>query len=189
MDKLPDFKLSNTFPISKPCIEKQLRTFEDVCYYVQQLPYGRNSNRSDFSLVMNEGRGTCSTKHAFLSQIAIENSIQNVDLYIGIYQMNSQNTKGIRSVLNQFEIAFLPEAHTYLKIDGKTFDFTSVNSEGLKFKDSLMSEEKILPYQIRAHKIKRHQDFLKNWIEKNNIAYSFEEIWNIREACIAKLSQ
>jgi hypothetical protein len=40
--------------------------FEALIEKVKNIPYGRNSNRTDFSLVISENKGTCSSKHAFL---------------------------------------------------------------------------------------------------------------------------
>ena len=41
-------------------------SFEELIVKVKNLPYGRNANRYDFSLVLSENKGTCSSKHAFL---------------------------------------------------------------------------------------------------------------------------
>jgi hypothetical protein len=37
-----------------------------------ELRYGRNADRADFRLVLSEGRGICSTKHALLAAVAFE---------------------------------------------------------------------------------------------------------------------
>jgi hypothetical protein len=60
---LPDFPLSEHEPLAQGFLALGLRSFVDAARYVWQLPYGRNSNRADFRLVLPEGRGTCSTKH------------------------------------------------------------------------------------------------------------------------------
>lgn len=63
---------------------------------VQNIPFGRNRSRADFSLVLKENRGTCSTKHALIKEIADLNKIEHVELMLGIYKMNDQNTPGIK---------------------------------------------------------------------------------------------
>ncbi|MEO8071760.1 MAG: hypothetical protein ABI686_00790 [Acidobacteriota bacterium] len=55
------------------------------------MPYGRNSNRADFNLVLKENRGMCATKHALLAALAAEHN-QPVFLTLGIYEMNEGNT-------------------------------------------------------------------------------------------------
>jgi hypothetical protein len=48
------------------------RDFESASLHVLRLPYGRISDRSRFWLVLEEGRGTCTTKHATLAELARE---------------------------------------------------------------------------------------------------------------------
>jgi hypothetical protein len=51
--------------------------FESLLEKVKVIPYGRNLNRHDFSLVLSENKGTCSSKHAFLKDFADKNNIKN----------------------------------------------------------------------------------------------------------------
>ena len=56
--------------------------WEKTINFVKQIPYGRNSNREDFSLVISENKGTCSSKHAYLKDFANRNNIPNVQLIV-----------------------------------------------------------------------------------------------------------
>lgn len=161
--------------------------FENLIERVKNMPYGRNANREDFSLVIAENKGTCSSKHAFLKDYANKNNITNVSLFIGIYKMNERNTK-IGPILNEHHLEYIPEAHCYLKIDGKVVDVTSKDADFEKLRADLLEEIEIEPHQVADFKIKYHQDFIHNWIINNQINYKFEEIWKIRERCIEKLS-
>jgi hypothetical protein len=161
--------------------------FLETINFVKQIPYGRNTNREDFSLVISENKGTCSSKHAYLKDFATKNNIPNVQLIIGIYKMNEQNTK-IGTILSENNLEYIPEAHCYLKIDGKTVDVTSKESSFEKIKLDLLQEIEIEPYQVADFKIKYHQEFLKNWLIETNSKFSFDEIWKIREQCISQLS-
>ncbi|MBF2709280.1 hypothetical protein [Flavobacterium soyangense] len=162
-------------------------TWEEILLSIKNLPYGRNSNRTDFSLVVAEKKGTCSSKHAYLKDFADKNSILNVKLVIGIYKMNESNTK-IGTILSENKMEYIPEAHCYLKIDGVRFDCTSSNSDFDKIKNDLLEEIEIEPYQVGDFKIEYHQNFIKNWLSENNSGISFEQIWKIREQCIENLS-
>jgi len=162
-------------------------TWEETILYVKNLPYGRNSNRTNFSLVITEKKGSCSSKHAYLKDFADKNSVLNVKLVIGIYKMNESNTK-IGTILSENKMEYIPEAHCYLKIDGVRFDCTSSNSDFDKIKDDLLEEIEIEPYQVGDFKIEYHQNFIKNWLAENNSEISFEQIWKIREKCIENLS-
>ncbi|TRX35884.1 hypothetical protein FNW52_09755 [Flavobacterium sp. ZT3R18] len=155
--------------------------------HVKNIPYGRNSNREDLSLVLKENKGSCSSKHAFLKEIANQNNIPNVQLIIGIYKMKESNTK-IGTILSDNNIDFIPEAHCYLNINGERLDYTTGSSNFEKIKNDLLAEIEIEPYQVGEFKINHHQDFVKKWLIDTKSNFSFYEIWAIREKCITYLS-
>ncbi|AXG71849.1 hypothetical protein KORDIASMS9_04107 [Kordia sp. SMS9] len=183
-----NFLLPQNGSLSKLMIENGVYDFKSAIAYVHQLPYGRTSDRSAYRLIIPEQKGTCSTKHAFLKQLAVESQQETVQLFIGIYQMNESNTKGVGTILKQHQLEYIPEAHTYLKINGKVLDVTRASTNTTSFQNCILAEEEILPHQIATHKVDVHQNFLKQWISEKQISYSFEEIWKIREECIAALS-
>ncbi len=184
-----NFSLSLNSSLSKLLLDKEIIDFKSAIVYVNQLPYGRTSDRSNYRLIIPEHKGTCSTKHAFLKQLAIENNQETVALYIGIYKMDEINTKGVGSVLTKYQLDYIPEAHTYLKINGNILDITRNTKSEAAFEDSLLIEQEILPHQIANYKVTWHQNFLKQWILEEKLPYSFQKIWKIREACILALTQ
>ena len=161
--------------------------FLEIINLVKYIPYGRNSNRDDFSLVILENKGTCSSKHAYLKDFADKNNIQDVQLFIGIYKMNEQNTN-IGNIFSDHKILFIPEAHCYLKINGQVVDATSPNSNFENIKNDMLLEIEIQPEQVTEFKIKFHQNFIKNWLEETNSKFTLDQIWKIRENCIQNLS-
>lgn len=162
--------------------------FEELIDKVKNLPYGRNANRYNFSLVLSENKGTCSSKHAFLKDFADKNEIENVKLYIGIFKMNEVNTPKLGDLLSRNNIKYIPEAHCYLKINQIPVDATTSDSFYDKIKQDIMEEIEIIPNQVSDFKVEYHKAFLKKWITKTNQNNTFEEIWEIREQCIEKLS-
>jgi hypothetical protein len=162
-------------------------SWQETITFVKQIPYGRNENREDFSLVISENKGTCSSKHAYLKDFANKNNIPNVQLFIGIYKMNEQNTN-IGKILSEHKIDFIPEAHCYLKMDGETVDVTSKDANFDKIKADLIHEIEIEPYQVADFKVNYHQNFIRNWLIETQSKFTFDEIWKIREKCIQKLS-
>ena len=163
--------------------------FETLIEKVKNIPYGRNANRYDFSLVLSENKGTCSSKHAFLKDFADNNRIENVKLCIGIFKMNETNTPKLGDLLSNNKIEYIPEAHCYLKINQVPVDVTTVDSFYDKIKQDIVEEIEITPNQVSDFKVTYHKAFLKNWIKETNQNNTFEEIWEIREQCISKLSQ
>jgi len=154
---------------------------------IKSLPYGRNTDRANFLLVPKEQKGTCSTKHAYIKHVALQENWEEVKLFIGIYLMNDFNTPGVGEVLHKYDLSEIPEAHTYLKINGEVVDITGLDSSNESFQSSLQREEEILPDQIGDYKIKLHQDFISYWAQ--TYMYSADGIWNIREKCILALTR
>ena len=180
-------KLTNLTPLSSLAISSGINTWEDLIEYVKNLPYARNSKRDDFSLVLTEKKGSCSSKHALLKIIADENEIQDVKLILAIYKMNSQNTPGIGMVLIEQGLDYVPEAHCLLKINGEYFDYTSPQSAFKQIEGDILSLKKIQPNFVICEKINFHQDFIKEWLKQANLNLDFKKIWLIRENCIKNL--
>lgn len=175
-------------PLSKACRQHTIMDFHQAVDWIHQLVYGRNSRKDQLECLLTEQRGTCSTKHAFIAQLALENEVEGIQLIMGIYQMNARNTPGIGAILTEHQLAYLPEAHNYLNYAGQRIDLTNLpNAQASPF-DALMEEIEITPQQIAQFKAQYHQAFLKRWIENENSPLSLDQIWLIRESCIAALA-
>ena len=183
------YRLDSIDSLTKQAKAHGLSIWTDLLNHIQNLPYGRNENRSDLSLVLSEGKGTCSSKHALLKKLADLNLIPNVQLVLGLYEMNAKNTAGIGNVLKENSLGYIPEAHCYLVINNQRVDVTSADSSFQKIKESLLLEKEIQPEQVAKFKVNFHQEYLKNWLKESNSSFTFAEVWKIREACIANLEQ
>ena len=181
-------KLTSNDEITKQVRSLGMETWGNLCNYVQNLNYGRNANRSDFNLVIKEQKGTCSSKHAFLKNLADLNNI-DVQLVLGIYKMKREHTPKIGSVLHDNNLDFIPEAHCYLKVKNRRYDFTFKNSAISNIEKDILIEEEIVPKQTIYYKNELHKKFIKNWIQAENVHYTFEQLWHIRENCIKNLTQ
>lgn len=157
--------------------------------YVCGLRYGRNSNANNPLIVLTERKGTCSTKHALLRRLAIEQEF-NLALVLGIYEMTDRNTPGVGTVLQKHGLFGLLEAHCYLRTADKRIDVTKASFQSDPI-DHFLHEEEIAPHQITDYKAEVHREFLKQWIADSGGlgGLSLSEVWDIREKCIAKLSQ
>jgi len=95
----------------------------DACAYVWKLPYGRNSDRANWRLVLSELRGTCSTKHALLKELMDELNL-NVDLVVGIYPMNEDNTPGVGSVITEQNFSYIGSVAVKCLVNGISMRLT-----------------------------------------------------------------
>lgn len=152
--------------------------------YIQNLPYRRNSNKEDIEIILKEKCGTCSTKHAFLKDFAEKEGLTEVKLILGIFKMSGENTTAVKEVLKKHHLSYLPEAHNYLKIQEKRYDFTSTTIDVNHFLPDILQEIEIETHQISTFKVAFHQKYLADWIEQEKIPMTLAEIWEIREQCI-----
>jgi len=187
VDRTSDELLSKD-PISLFLINQNINTWTQLASKVRHLPYGRISNKMDLKLVLTERKGTCSTKHALLKLVADLNEITGIALYICIYKMTVDNTPGIDVQLSTYNLTYIPEAHCYLKINGEALDVTSSDSNFDAIKSSIIQEVEISPGQINDFKYNYHRNFLARWIAQEGLTLSLDEVWTIRESCIANLS-
>ena len=181
-------KLLNKGILSKRLLEMEVFSFNELIRFVQDLPYGRNANRANPDLILKELKGTCSTKHALVKKVALEQELNEVKLMLCMFKMNAKNTSKIANVLSKYNLEYIPEAHCVLQIDNQYLDITTSKSSYNKIAEEVIELVEIQPEQIGTFKVDYHQQFIKDWLTKANSNYSFNEFWGIREECILKLS-
>lgn len=156
--------------------------------YIRMLPYGRNKNRTDMSLVLKEGRGSCSSKHALLKSIADINKIDDVTLWLVMFKMNGNNTPAIKELLDDSNFEFIPEAHCVIQQYGFFTDVTHATSSFDDIEFDVLESVKISPKQVGKYKVDYHQKYLKAWLEDQGRSEMYNELWSLREACIKALA-
>lgn len=169
--------------------EKGIKNWSELMEFTRNLPYGRNLNREDFSLIITESKGTCSSKHSFLKKVADQNNFDNVKLILGMYRMNNLNTPKIGNIILERGLEYIPEAHCYLKLNNQRIDITNNNADIENLIGDIIEEIEIEPEQVNAFKVDYHKKYLQNWINENEIKINLDKIWEIREKCIMKLQQ
>ena len=182
-----DIKTENGL-VSCTFVNGGITTFKDACDWVRALPYRRNSTKNDILIVLKERCGTCSSKHELLKRLTVENDINNCKLILCMFKMTSVNTPKVKSVLDNYGLTYIPEAHTYLEIDGIVNDFTFSGEPELLYLDDVLFTEEINADQIREYKAETHRRYMKEWGVDNEMAFTFEELWGIREECIGALA-
>lgn len=185
IEGLPSFALDAAPPLGRRFVALGLGDYRGAAGHVRSLPYGRNSDRSDWRLVLEEGRGTCSTKHALLAELAWENA-HPVSLVLGVYEMDEANTPGVGAVLEMHGLPFVPEAHCYLAYEGTRVDVTR-ETEAAEPIAGFLHEEEIKPRQIGKYKVEAHRGFVHLWAESRGL--DPEQVWRAREECIAALAE
>lgn len=184
-----DFEISESKgSISTAIKSLNLNTFKDVTKWVSYLDYRRNTDKDNVLCLFDELCGTCSTKHALLKRLADENGNTELKLMLGIFTMNAKNTPAIKRLLKKYKLDYIPEAHNYLRAYNYILDCTGIGINETKFELDILEEIEIQPDQITDYKVSYHRDYLDSWIKENEIPYSLDEFWKIREECIKALT-
>jgi len=183
VEALPNFALAGETGLGAGFAALGQQDYHSAARHVRGLPYGRNSLRADYGLVLQEGRGTCSTKHALLAALAGEHD-RPVELRLGIYEIDAGNTPGVGPVLRSYGLDGVPEAHCYLAYRGARVDLTGIGAAN-PF-EGLLHEETIGPGGIGAYKVEVHRHFMRGWAAQRKL--DFERVWQAREECIEALS-
>lgn len=185
-----NFRIKPGALISDQFLERNITHFDEAHAYIKQLAYKRNSDKNDPLCVFRDQCGTCGTKHATLKMLADENGIEDVKLMLVIFRMNKINTPAIKDILTLYHLPYIPEAHNYLLIQGEMLDCTFPGNTSLDFKTEMMEEIPIKASDITSFKVAYHQQFIRTWLQDHHeINYSMEELFSIRELCIARLSE
>jgi len=190
-DALGPIPLKPDGDISPAFIQVGALDYRTAARFISRVPYGRNTVVNDLLIVMRENRGTCSTKHALLRRLAMEQGM-DVALVLGVYEMHERNTPGVGRILERHKLAALPEAHCNLRFRGNRIDVTrNIEVHPPEGITRFLHEEDITPEQIGDYKRNVHQEFLQRWLAETETASGrgLDEIWQIREECIAALSR
>jgi peroxiredoxin len=185
---LPDLPLSDLTATGAAFRSVGIARFHDAVRLVWRLPYGRNADRADWRLVLPEGRGTCSTKHALLARLAREHGVR-VDLVVGIYEMREANTPGVGATLSRHGLDALPEAHCYLRIGRTRLDVTRADAAADEPIERFLSQTVIEPAEIGERKLAIHRAAMETWIRERLPEWTADGAWRVREACIGALTR
>lgn len=181
--------LNSNDPLTTLVREKLISNWSELLDFTKDLPYGRNINRYDYSLVLNQMKGSCSSKHSFLKKVADLNKIENVKLILGLYKMNHLNTPKIELTIIESGLEYIPEAHCYLRLNNERIDLTTTNTSMEHITNDLLEEIEIKPEQVNTFKVEFHKNYLKKWIRESSITMSLDKVWEVREVCIKKLEK
>lgn len=185
-----DFELSSDQIYSSRFRELKITSFKEACDFIANLPYGRNTNREDFGLVLSEMKGTCSSKHALLASLALENGHPEVELIAGIFLMNEETHSRLNVFFADKSYSNIPECHCYLRFRGERFDYTDASNRMELIAPKIVREQRIDPNQVVDWKIMIHKHYLQGWLNRNSaFQMTLEEIWRDREEAIRLLGK
>jgi hypothetical protein len=188
IQQLPDVRLRDGKGLCAAFRALGCEDLRSAARYIWNLPYGRNSDRANYRLVLAEGKGTCSTKHALMTALGLELGV-NLQLVLALYDMCEENTPGVGRVLDQYSLSSLPEAHCFLRYDGAMLDLTTPPLR-TAVNRRFYEERNIEPEDIGTAKEIFHRQALSRWLpHQERPDLDLQRLWEIRNSCIAALSQ
>ena len=125
----PNKAIINAGTISNHFLSSGTKHFLDACHYVQNLPYGYNSNRDDLMILFKEEMGSCTTKHAVIATLAAELDLP-IKKLIGIYPMTEAIVTGTNKILAKYDLPCIPMIHCFLEYGSHWVDLTEGNHNG-----------------------------------------------------------
>ena len=95
-----NFRIQATGKISREFLSRRITDFKQAAQFIRELPYRRNTDKTNLASVFADGAATCGPKHAVLRQLAIENDVVDLKLKLGVFRMSGQNTPAGASCQN-----------------------------------------------------------------------------------------
>lgn len=185
---VPNSPILNVGMRSKQFLKKQLVNFHEAIDYVYQLKYAPPSEPFNFKLILEEEKGTCSTKHALLVALATELDLP-VQLGLGIYNLTPLRFPLIKDILKKFKIPYIPESHNFMIYNNKFLDITFPGACTLLLPTDIIQAEIILPEQITSYKAEMHKHYLNKWFKENAFSFTLEEFYEARRLCIDRFGE
>lgn len=184
-----DFALYADGPVTQAFQQTGITRFAKAVNYVRRIRYGRISDRNNCMLVLHEQRGTCSSKHQLLALLAEENGRTDVQLIELLFRMHEANVPGTGAILARYNLEYMPEAHNYLRVGDAIIDATS-ETILIEYITDRISETPVSPRRTTEEKMAAHRAYLEYWRNTHTqaAAYTTEQLYNIRENCIAAIA-
>ncbi|MGD8724703.1 MAG: hypothetical protein PVG00_12270, partial [Desulfobacterales bacterium] len=164
----PNSPIVDTGVISNHFLSSGIMQFLDACDYVQQLPYGYNSDRDDLMILFKEKMGSCTTKHAVIATLAAELDLP-INKAIGIYPMTEALVSGTDNILDKYDLPYIPMIHCFLEYGDHRVDLTQSNQNGKNQPiDTLFYTERVEPNISAKHEYRLYRQALKDRILQRN---------------------
>ena len=125
----PEKAINGTGRVSQAFLGLGIQSFQEACRYVNELPYGYNSDRDDLMILFKEKMGTCSTKHAVIATLAAE-LVLPITRGVGIYSMTEAIVTGTDKILYEYSLPYVPMIHCFLEYEDYRVDLTEGNRNG-----------------------------------------------------------
>lgn len=130
IDALPNAVIHPKGLVSRAFLGRGATTFHQAAYYVGRLPYGSNSSSDNAMILLEDGFGTCLTKHGLVARLAEELEELSVYRCEGFYPLTEKIVTGVDAILAEYGLAYIPRIHCFLAFEEGYVDLTAGNCTG-----------------------------------------------------------
>lgn len=157
-DKLPQAVIQKKGKMTEKFLELGINDFQEACNYVHNLPYGYNIDKDNPMILFIENRGSCTTKHGVIAQLALELDV-NLQKNVGVYKFTEDIVEGAQKIIDKYNIPYIPMVHCFLAYKEYRFDLTEGNFNGKKTSiENFIDTIEVIPF------ISRKEEYL--WFRK-----------------------
>lgn len=185
IDVLPNVDIQPKGTISEHFLEREIKTFCAACCWVQELPYGANSNNEDSLILFEENCGTCTTKHGAIARLAQELGLE-VYKNLGFYRLNDETVTGVDAIIQPHGLNFIPQIHCFLQYNSFRIDLTQGNCNGKnKTIEDYDFVVRVAPDLTRQEEEKYYISYLNRYfaIEPSLAAVGISTLLEMLDAC------
>ncbi len=129
IDLLPNAILHSKGEVSRAFLDIGITTFHQAAKYIHQLPYGYNDTSENSIILFKDGFGTCTTKHGIIARLAEEMELP-VYRYEGFYALTDEIVTGVKDILGEYGLPYIPRTHCFLSYENLYIDLTEGNCTG-----------------------------------------------------------
>jgi hypothetical protein len=126
---LPEAMIQPRGPVSQAFLERNMDSFHQAAYRVNQMPYGNNRSSENALILFEDGFGSCLTKHGLITRLAeeLELTVQRCE---GFYPLTGRIVTGVDEILAEYGLPYIPRSHCFLSCENGYVDLTAGNCTG-----------------------------------------------------------
>lgn len=124
-----DAPIGGSSSVSKAFKELGIDRFHQALKWLKDLEYGDGGSSGPMA-VFQDSMGTCASKHGTAAMLAQDCGLRSICKFLSYYPLDETRFRGARSVLDGYDLPFVPNCHCVL-VDGcEIVDLTLGNNTG-----------------------------------------------------------
>lgn len=172
---MQNFKLEPVTEISSIFISMGFFDFEQAFQYIRSLPLlSLHDATGNYRSVLDEQRGTNSSKHGILAHLIESHNIEEIHLMVGILLPDKNVLQDIGLDTAKLETERVPVAYSFFREKGRRLSCMGNEAEINLLEKYLVREQRCEAQQMITWKPVILNNFLENWCKRNNQVHNIQ---------------